>query len=85
MSRRPEFPFESVEKLNEVKFEICRILDYEMTYTQRTQQQLALRLGTSQANISRVMNRKVNELTFNQLFRYLAILRPSFKILIAPR
>ena len=85
MSRKSDFMPEPKEKLNEIKFEICRVLDHEMHNQRRTQKELARRLGTTESCISRVRNRKVDHVTFNQLFRYLAVLNPNFKIMIAPR
>lgn len=73
------------EKLNQIKLEICCVLDREFAFTQLTQKELAKKLGTSQSNISRVENKKIEELTFNQLFRFLAVVNPNFKILVSPR
>jgi len=73
------------EKMAEVKMEICHILRREILYSPRSQREIAWRLGTSQGNVSRVLNRRVENLTINQLFRYLAILKPDFKILVAPQ
>jgi len=77
--------FRGSSSVGEVKFEICRVLDLEMQGFRRTQKELAHRLGTTESCISRVRNRKVDNVTFNQLFRYLAVLNPNFKIMIAPR
>lgn len=48
-----------------------------------TQMQAALRLRTSQACVSRVESYRVEQLTFNQLFRYLARLSPHLKVTVS--
>lgn len=84
MGRDNFFTETADQKMAEVKLEICRILRREILYSHRSQKEIAWRLGTSQGNVSRVLNQRVDALTVNQLFRYLAILKPDFKILVAP-
>ena len=86
MSRKSRVQYQSghIEKLNEIKFLICNVIDHEMVRLQWTPLTLACHFGTTPSNISRVLNKKVDELTFNQLFRYLVILRPEFKCLVSP-
>lgn len=55
------------EKLAELKLEICKILRHEIIYSRYGQKEIAFRLGTSQGNISRVLNRRIDALTVNQL------------------
>lgn len=86
MSRHPKIRMEEQDKLNELKFEMCMIIDKELSYhrvSQRGQKYAAAYLGTSQANISRVVRKKVEQLTFNQLFRYLIALRPDVRIMFS--
>jgi hypothetical protein len=85
MSRPPFIDRVSHEKLDELKQEICRFLIYEMKAQRWSDQQIANRLCTSRSNISRINNFRVKQLTFNQLFRYAAILNPGLKILISSR
>lgn len=84
MSRRPRYlRLESIDKLNEMKEVLCNAIDHEMVLMHEIPSRIAGHLGTSPANISRVRNKRVEQLTFNQLFRYLVILRPDVKILVS--
>lgn len=73
-----------IEKLNQLKFEICYVIDNEMTRYQWTQLELAFHVGATQSCINKVVNKKVDELSFNQLFRYLVILKPEFRCIVSP-
>ena len=73
----------STETLNELKFEICKAIDWEIGYFQMGQTEAAAWLGTSQANISRVRRKRVEQLSFNQLFNYLVSLRPDIKMTLS--
>ncbi len=86
MGRRGVLKGESEEKLNELKMELCRAIDYEVHKLIRagiSKKMLAFELGTSQANLSRAINKKTETLTFNQLFRFLVILQPAARILVS--
>ena len=84
MSRKSKFNYEPCkEKMNELKFELCVAIDREINNMRMSQVRIACHLGTSQANISRVGNKKVDQLTFNQLFRYLVILKPDIRMLLS--
>jgi hypothetical protein len=83
MSKKPIFLDESEEKLNQLKEEICRVLGHAMYTSRYPRCELARRLRTSEANISRVINRRVDDLTFNQLFRYLATFKPKCKVFVS--
>lgn len=85
MSRRHELAPNPKEKLNEIEIEICRAIEFEIRLLYWEQKTIARKLGTSESCVSKVLNRRVNELTFNQLFRYLAVLNPRFRILISQR
>jgi predicted XRE-type DNA-binding protein len=71
------------EKIDEIKIDICRKIDLIMVMQQWNQRQLAFYLGTSRANVNRVVNRRIEHLTLSQLFSYLSKLRPEFKFLIS--
>jgi predicted XRE-type DNA-binding protein len=71
-------------KMDEVKKQLCDAIYKEIITLRRSQKDIARRLGTTQSNISRVINRRVKYLTFGQLFRYLTVLNPNFQILISP-
>lgn len=71
-------------RLNQEKFQICHLIDYEISFMQMTTLGAAQMLGTTAANISRIRNKKVDQLRFNQLFQYLAMLRPEFRMLVSP-
>jgi predicted XRE-type DNA-binding protein len=71
------------EKLNNIKWEVCRMLQRVAHRNGWYQYQLASRLGTTQSRISHVFGQKYDKLTFDQLFTYLIIAEPRFKILIA--
>lgn len=87
MARRGKLRLESKKKLDALKFEICLVLDYDIHLTCRelqiSKKALAVHLGTSEANLSRIGNKRLDQLTFNQLFRYLVILRPDVRMLIS--
>ena len=83
MSRRPQLRLESINRLNEMKAVLCNAIDHELMLEHKSKEALAILLGTSQANVSRVVNKRVEQLTFNQLFRYLIILRPDVKIMVS--
>jgi hypothetical protein len=66
------------------KQEICRILRRSLDNHRYTQMQAAIRLETSQANISRAIRYPtVEQLSYNHLFRILGLLEPQFRILIS--
>lgn len=71
------------EKLNQIKCELCLELKRLALRRGWNQRQMAWHLGTSEACISRVIRLKVDEVTFNQLFQYLVILAPGFRVLIS--
>ena len=79
-------PEVNIEKVNELKFEICKIIDWELAHQRIAQRGLkacAFQLGTDPANVSCVVNKKVEQLTFNQLFRYLVVLRPDIRMMFS--
>lgn len=70
---------EAQAKLTELKEYLCstlRMIAFRRRYTQK---EMALLLGTSEANVSRVIRFRTDQLTVNQLFGYLAILNPALK------
>lgn len=86
MARRLSRPLteEEKEKLNKVKAELCWQLRRSMARTNHYSSQLvAYKLGSNRACVSKVQCGRVNDLTFNQLFRYLVRLEPNFKFLVS--
>lgn len=73
-----------IEKLNEVKWQICTHINKYMVRHQRTRQWLAYEMETSVSCASKVLNYKVEELSLSQLFKYFVRLNPRFKVLISP-
>jgi DNA-binding Xre family transcriptional regulator len=83
MSRPNRCRIKNDERLNLAKEEICIALRKSMARKRWNQTELAEWLGTTRSCVCRVQARNVKELTFNQLFRYLSVLEPEFKILIS--
>lgn len=71
------------EALNRCKFHLCHQIDRLITRERWTQKQAAYYLGTSQANVSRVGNKKLDQLSMTQLFNYLCKLSGNFRLLIS--
>jgi hypothetical protein len=69
--------------ITEAKRMLCRKIIVAIRNDYRTHEQAAAYLGTSRAVISRMHNERTEHLTFNQLFLFLARLRPHFQILIS--
>ncbi len=66
------------------KEEICWALRKAVQQQRMTQDQIAALLHTSQATVSRAIRYPTaKSLSFNQLFRYLSILQPRFRIMIS--
>jgi hypothetical protein len=63
---------------------LCRKIEAAILYDRRTDAAAAAWLGTSRSVISKIRGQRVEELSFNQLFFFLARLRPNFEILISP-
>lgn len=72
-----------IEKINEVKRQICTLINKHMIRHQRTLKWMAYEMETSVGCASKVLNYKYDDLTLNQLFKYLVRLYPRFKILIS--
>ena len=87
MGRRSALRLESPDKINELKFELCRVIDYEVDYLitgdGRSRRGIAAQLGTTEACLSRVVNKKTKLVSFDQLFRFLVILKPDVRMLIS--
>jgi predicted XRE-type DNA-binding protein len=69
--------------LNESKREICNALYRVQRRKDWDQRQMAKKLGTTQSRISHVLCPRPERTTFDQLFTYLVIAEPNFKILIS--
>lgn len=72
-----------IDRINEVKRQICLLINKYGILYQLNRQQLADRMETSLSCTSKVLNNKYEVLTLSQLFKYLAKIHPRFKILIA--
>jgi predicted XRE-type DNA-binding protein len=64
------------DKLNDVKKDICILIGRIQFRNGYSQKVLGHYMGTSQSNASLVMKMQVEELTINQLFKYLVRLEP---------
>jgi hypothetical protein len=80
---RWDYNYKGREKLKEVKLELCYLIKRHQARENLTAKALAFYMGTSQSNVSLVSRLNVDKLTINQLFRYLVLLEPEFKMLIA--
>lgn len=74
---------EQQDKLNEIKRQICYLINQYTAREQVTNRQLAFRMQTSLSCTSKVLGYKFNNLTLSQLFKYLVRLYPRSKVLIA--
>lgn len=82
MNEKFYFRSPNQEKLDEVKLQLCDRIDRFMVWQHLTQEQLAFQLGTSRANVNRIVNRKIKHLSISQLFKYLSQIKPNFEFLI---
>ena len=71
-------------KIDELKFQVCQAIDREIANQRISQQKAAIFVGTSQGNISRIVRKRIDQLTFNQLFTFLVILNPNTRMLLSP-
>jgi len=83
MSRRSEIFDTDHKALEPLKLELCLAISVVCMRYQWTQQQAAIRMGTSRANVSRVQNKRIAQLTLNQLFGYLSKICPNFRFMIS--
>jgi hypothetical protein len=73
----------SQQRLDELKRDLCFQIQRVAMHRQWSQHAFAVRLGTTPSCLSSVYNYRLERLTVSQLFRYLAIARPSFRVLIS--
>lgn len=71
------------DALDDLKMDLCFIIQREVLRKQWTQKQMSIYLGTSRAICSQIDYRKIKKLTVSQLFLYLAKIAPHFQCLIA--
>lgn len=71
------------DKLDEVKLELCMAIRRVAGREGWTASEMAIYCGTNETRIGHVMSKKFKSLTVNQLIRYLIVLYPRFRILIA--
>lgn len=76
-------PTPNIDKLNEVKMELCKAIRRVAWREGWTQEQLAIYCGTNETWISLAVRHEVEKLTVNQLFRYLIIISPGLRMMIA--
>lgn len=80
-------PFLSAERerrfLEPIKKEICYHIRRYAMKRGWTQKELAKQIGVSEAKVSQVVRLRLDQLTVDQLFRYLIILKPQVRILIS--
>ena len=67
-------------KIDEVKVEVCQAIRRVAMREGWTQKQLAFYIGTSSTRAGHAVKQQVDELTLDQLFRYLAALYPKFRV-----
>lgn len=82
MSRAPVRFGNKEESLDPVKIELCLAIDRAIARKGWTYTAAAIQMGTSRANISRVVNKKIDKLTLNQLFGYLSRVCPEFRFML---
>lgn len=71
------------EAIDNVKLQVCNAISRIALWRQWRQSQLAIYMGTSRANASRVQNKKLDQLTLTQLFNYLSKIDPHFRFILA--
>jgi len=81
--KKIKLEFRHEAQLEQTMIYLCGMIRQSAIRRCWTHKELALLLGTSQGCVSRVIRAKTDDLTINQLFRYLVILEPDFKILIS--
>jgi len=74
---------QSTQTEDELKRELCKQIRRALFSEFRTLEQFAFRLGTSRAVLSYVVNDRTRKISFNQLMRFLIVLYPRVRILIA--
>jgi|GEM_PF-4571371 len=71
------------EKIDAVKLELCYAIDRAIARQMWTYAEAAFWMGTSKANVSRVVNKRTNRLTVGQLVKYLAVVCPHFRFMVS--
>lgn len=67
----------------EIKLQACLAIKRIALRYGMTQRELAVYLCTSESCVSRMMNEKVENVSYDQLFRFVTRLAPNFKFLIS--
>jgi len=70
-------------RIDELKRELCHLIQRACMRNQWNQVMAAHCLRTSRSCIHQVDNYKIDQLTVNQLFRYLATAAPQFRVMIS--
>jgi len=76
---------EPTKKYDEIKTELCNVIQQVARRRQWRGYELALYAGCARTTICYVENKNIDRLTIGQLFKYLARIEPGFKMLIAIR
>lgn len=66
-----------------VKWEVIRAIEKICARNGYDQKKIARILGTSEAQVSRLLNKRFQNISLKVMFRYLSILYPKFRILIS--
>lgn len=80
---QPIYLQQEIKKIDAVKKDLCAAIKKIALSYGWNQKLLAWHLGTSEARVSHVIRCRVEQLTLNQLFRYLARLKPEFRFLLS--
>ncbi len=73
----------NIPAIERAKLELCAKIDYCLFIDKVPLRTQAARLNTSQANLSRIRNRRCEKLTLNYLFLMRSALRPRYRILVS--
>ncbi len=74
---------EGQSRIDCIKRDLCDLLNRIAIRNHWDQHKSAVYLGTTQSCVSHIFNHRYDKLTLNQLFRYLALVEPRFRFLIA--
>jgi predicted XRE-type DNA-binding protein len=74
---------EGEEAIEAVKLELCLAIERVILRYGWTHRLAAAYMGTSRANVSRLANKRLDQLTVGQLFLYLAKICPGFRFMLS--
>jgi predicted XRE-type DNA-binding protein len=73
----------SEEKITEVKIELCRAIRRVAMREGWSQKDMARYLSASESRVGHAVRFQVDKLTLNQLFLYLTVLYPQFRVMVS--